>query len=341
MRRWTIPRGARAASGQERPSFGLWIGAICGLGVLLATSGCSTGEGTAQTPPSPRVLRLTTGSPGAGFHPLGEALARTYRNAFPQLTLQVIESPGSVRNVEAIQNGEADLGFAFADVAYVAFVGRLNDQPFARLRGIAVLQLNPLHVVVRVQSPIRDVSGLRGKRVGVGPPGSGTALTAELMLHAFGIDPESVHAEYLQFNEASTQLIDGRLDAIFVNASYPSESVTMATRKGARLLAIEGAAVDRLRHDYPFLRLTAIPAGTYPGHPQPVHTIGVDNLLVCRSDLDEDLVYELTKSFFGGLPALASEQTSLRLMDFSQGPATPIPLHDGAARYYRERELFR
>jgi uncharacterized protein len=340
MRRWTIPRGGRAASGQERPSFGRWIGAICGLGVLLATSGCSTGEGSAP-PPSPRVLRLTTGSPGAGFHPLGEALARTYRNAFPQLTLHVIESPGSVRNVEAIQNGEADLGFAFADVAYVAFVGRLHDEPFARLRGIAVLQLNPLHLVVRAQSPIKDVSGLRGRRVGVGPPGSGTALTAGLMLRAFGIDPESVRAEYLQFTDASMQLINGRLDAMFVNASYPSESVSLATEAGARLLAIEGAAVDRLRHDYPFLRLTAIPAGTYPAHPRPVHTIGVDNLLVCRSDLDEDVVYELTRSFFVGLPALASEQTSLRLMDFSQGPATPIPLHDGAARYYRERELFR
>jgi uncharacterized protein len=340
MHRWTIARGVRAARRQGRPSFGRWIGAIVGLGVLLATSGCGTGEG-APTPPPQRVLRLTTGSPGAGFHPLGEALARTYRNAFPHLTLQVIESPGSVRNVEAIQNGEADLGFAFADVAYVAFVGRLEGEPFTRLRGIAVLQLNPLHLVVRAQSHIKDVSGLRGRRVGVGPPGSGTALTAGLVLRAFGIDPESVHAEYLQFNEASTRLIAGELDAMFVNASYPSESVTMAARAGARLLAIEGGAVDRLRHDYPFLRLTAIPVSTYAAHPEPVHTIGVDNLLVCRSDLDEDLVYELTKHFFAGLPALASEQASLRLMDFSQVPATPIPLHDGAARYYRERELFR
>ena len=79
----------------------------------------------------------------------------------------------------------------------------------------------------------------------------------------------------------------------------------------------------------------------YPAHPRSVHTIGVDNMLVCSNDLDEDFVYELTKSLFNGLPALAAEQTSLRLMDVSQGPATPIPLHDGAARYYRERELFR
>jgi uncharacterized protein len=204
-----------------------------------------------------------------------------------------------------------------------------------------VLQLNPLHLVVRANTDIRSVHDLRGRRVAMGPPGSGTALTAGLILRAFGIDPESVATELLQFNDASAQLIAGRLDAMFVNASYPSESVTLAAQHGAKLLAIEGPPIDQLRHDYPFLRLTAIPPGTYPLHPAPIHTIGVDNLLVCRSDLDEELVYELTRHFFAALPELAADQVSLRQMDFAQAPATPIPLHDGAARYYRERELFR
>ncbi len=327
----------------------LGFGAVRGRGFawvalqsLLLSTACDAPAPEAASAPTAAVpLRLTTGSPGAGFHPLGEALARAYRSAFPKFRVEVIESPGSVRNVEAIQRGEADLGFAFADVAYVAFVGRLENGPFTNLRGVAVLQLNPLHLVVRAQSNIDGVAGLRNRRVGVGPPGSGTALTADLVLRAFGIDPEAVRTEFLQFNEASARLGAGSLDAMFVNASYPSESVTMAAKAGARLLAIEGAAVDRLRHDYPFLRLTAIPARTYPGHPGPVHTIGVDNLLVCRSDLAEDLVYELTRQFFSALPTIASEQASLRVMDFSQVPATPIPLHAGAARYYRERELFR
>src|SRR5262249_40460378 len=152
-------------------------------------------------------------------------------------------------------------------------------------------------------------------------------------LRAFGIDPQSVATELLQFNDASAKLTSGRLDAMFVNASYPSGSVTLATHAGAKLLAIEGAPIDLVRHDYPFLRLTSIPGGTYPQHPGPVHTIGVDNLLVCRRDLDEDLVYELTKQFFSALPQLAADQLSLRQMDFAQAPTTPIPLHEGAARY--------
>ena len=312
------------------------------VGLSIEAAACRAREQGAAAPDvARRTLRLTTGTPGAGFYPLGEALGRAYREAFPLLDFEVTESPGAVHNVEAIQRGDADIGFAFADVAYLAFVGGPGEASFSRLRGMAVLQLNPLHLVVRAQSQIRDVSALRGRRVGVGPPGSGTALTAGLVLRAFGIDPQAVHAELLPFNDASTRLTAGQLDAMFVNASDPAESVTLATKAGAQLLPIEGAAVDRLRHDYPFLRLTAIPARTYPAHPVPVHTIGVDNLLICRSDLDEDLVYELTKNFFAALPALASRQASLRLMDFAQVPATPIPLHEGAARYYRERELFR
>jgi TRAP transporter TAXI family solute receptor len=310
------------------------------LWILLLVTACSPSHETARSD-SRRVLRFTTGSPGAGFQPLGAALARAYLSMFPDLDVRLFESPGSVRNVEAIQRGEADIGFAFADVAYVAFVGQLADVSFHRLRGIAVLQLNPLHLVARSTSQIRSVRDLRGRRVGMGPPGSGTALTASLILRAFGIDPDSVTTELLQFNDASSKLISGQLDAVFVNAGYPAESVTLATGAGAKLLAIDGPAIDRLRHDYPFLRLTSIPAATYPFHSTAVHTVGVDNLLVCRSDLDETMVHDLTKALFVALPQLASDQVSLRLMDISQAPATPIPLHDGAARYYRERELFR
>ena len=316
-------------------------GRILGIAWILGLiTACSPRHDAPRANRRP-TLRFTTGSPGAGFHPLGAALARAYQNILPNLDVRLLESPGSVRNVEAIQRGEADLGFAFADVAYVAFVGQLEDVAFHRLRGVAVLQLNPLHLVVRSTSGIRSVHDLRGRRVGMGPPGSGTVLTASLILRAFDIDLNSVATEQLQFNDASAKLISGQLDAIFVNASYPSESVTLAANAGAKLIAIEGTAIDHLRHDYPFLRLTSIPAETYPFHPDALHTIGVDNLLVCRSDLDEQVVHDLTKAFFTALPQLASDQVSLRLMDVSQAPATPIPLHDGAARYYRERELFR
>jgi TRAP transporter TAXI family solute receptor len=307
--------------------------------VVLAMAACDT----PPVAPPQRLVRLTTGTPGAGFHPLGAALVRQYLTVLPGVAMEVQESAGSVTNVRALQQGSADLGFAFADVAYVAYIGQLEETstPFDRLRGIAVLQLTPLHVIVRAGAPIEDLTDLRGRRVGVGPAGSGTALTSSLVLSAFSVGAGDFTSERLAFNDAAAQLVEGRLDAAFVNAGYPAAAVEIAARAGGRLLPVRGPAIERLRAAYPFLRLSVIPGGTYPGHPNSIETVGVDTILLCRADLDETLVYDLTRGFFDILPVLSSERESLRLMDVEQAPATPIPLHAGAARYYRERELFR
>jgi TRAP transporter TAXI family solute receptor len=319
--------------------------ASCLLRLAVLAAACA--GAACHTPPDPQptrtVVRLTSGTPGAGFHPLGAGLARAFERSVPGVALQVQESPGAVRNVEALQEGSADIGFAFADVAYMAYVGELAPAvgPFDRLRGIAVLQLTPLHLAVRPGAMIRAVEDLRGARVGIGPPGSGTALTSGIVLRAFGIRPDELQTVLVPFDEVAGRLERGALDAAFVNGGYPAESIALATSAGARLLPVEGAPIARLRAEYPFLRLTFIPSGTYAGHERPVSTIGVDNLLLCRRDLPEALVYELTKSFFDVLPDLSLERISLRMMDLDQAPATLIPLHDGAARYYRELELTR
>lgn len=307
--------------------------------ILAAAVVCDLACGGTPAP-APRVaVRFTTGTPGAGFHPLGQALANAYAAALPLVDMRVQESAGSVANVEALQSGSADIGLAYSDVAYMAYAGQLGDrgQVFTDIRGIAVLELAPVHVVVRSGLAVTRPSELRGRRVAVGPTGSGSALTARLVLKAFGIEAGDVRIEALKYNEAASRLAAGTLDALFVTGSEPVESVRESTRAGARILPLAGPAIDRLRHDYPFFRPTVIRGGTYANHPASVQTIGVDNLLVCRRGLDEALVHELTRQFFASLPTLAVRS----LVDLDQAPATPIPLHDGAARYYREGELAR
>ena len=311
------------------------VAAILAVAVGLAVAGCRPAP-----PAAVRArVRLTTGTPGAGFYPLGQSLVDALQTNLPDLIIDHRESTGSVSNVGVLQSGDADVGLAYADVAYIAFVGGLEGRParFDHLRGIAVLHLAPVHLVVGATSGIRDVSGLRGRRVGVGTPGSGTALTAKLVLMAFGMDPASVQAKPLRYNDAAAQLTAGELDAMFVIGADPTESVQAGTRAGARLLPLIGPAIDRLRHDYPFFQATVVAANAYQGQPAPVRTIGVDNLLLCREGLDEELVYSLTSGLFEMLPSLPL----LRTMDLEQAPAVPIPLHDGAARFYRERELSR
>jgi uncharacterized protein len=307
--------------------------------VLALSNGCGRNE-VVRTQPS-FELRMVTGNPGAGYYPLGNALAAAYQRALPSLHIQVENSTGSVSNIEAIQAGRDDVGFAFADTAYLAYIGRLGGSPFDRIRAVALLQVSPVHLVVRSGTGIRNIMDLRGHRVGIGPPGSGTAPTVELLLRAHGLSLDAIHAAPLAMNAAAAALNAGRLDAMFADAGYPAGSVMTATTGGARLVPIEGAFITRLRNDYPFFVPVAIPANTYVGHQRSVHTVGVQSILICRRDLDQSLVYELTREFLAALPSLSADQPALSRIRLSDIAATPIPLHEGAARYYRESELMR
>lgn len=279
-----------------------------------------------------------TGPIGGGSFPLGSEIAEALSAGLKDVGVDAVLSAGAVSNIQAIQRGDAELALTFADVAYLSFSGQLapDEPPFDQVRGIAVLQVTPVALVVRPGLHVRGPQDLRGRRVGVGPAGSGTAVTASLILQAYGLNVHDFEAETIGFEEGTTKLLSGQLDAMFDNAIIRSEALKRAAEGGARFVPIEGPAADRVRREYPFLRITVIPKELYGTS---VRTIGVDGLLICRSDLDETLVYELTRQLFASLSSLG--RGALRSMDVKQAPATPVPLHPGAARYYRERELSR
>jgi uncharacterized protein len=311
------------------------LGIVLALVLLSGASGC--GREMSPAASEPAVVRLASGTPGGGFYPLGDALQRlTASHRDVRIRYQV--TGGAIANLQALQAGTADVGIAFADVAYLAYVGRLDQSPpFEQLRAIAVLQLTPVQLVTRPGSGIRTVADLRGKRVALGPVGSGTALTARLILDAFGIDATSVRTELLEFRNAGAQLVDGTLDAMFDNA-IKAEATTLALEAGGHLVPIEGTNIDRLRLEYPFLRMTVIPQDTY-GVGAATPTIGVDSLLLCRRDLDAKIVRAFTAALFEAMPSLSNARGAFAELD--QAPTAPIPLHDGASRYYREQELLR
>ena len=313
----------------------------CAVAVALAAIG--GGNAACESSPEPaflprHALRIATGEPGSIFHATVEGMADELERRIAGIDATVVTSPGAQRNVEAVEQGNADAAFTMSDVAYEASTRGLDSPPFTRLRGIAVVYATTLHLVVGPRS-IQTLGDLRGRRVGIGTPGSGSVFTARLVLG--GLGARTAHTEPVPFNLAPQRVLDGTLDALMINSNFPTRSVDTALRGGARLLSIEGPDVDRLRQKSPFLGPIAIPAGTYTGQAAAVHTIGVDNILVCRSELDEQLVYDFTKAFFDLLPAAAAAQPSLRLVTPTRASATPIPLHPGAARYYRERELLR
>lgn len=321
--------------------FHVWVARllfrVLPVAAIVMIGGCSAGS---EPEPQPNVvLRLMTSPANRA---IGEALVLDYARTLPTFHLELLDTPGVFDSVLAIQNNTADFAFTLADISYLAFAGGLDGVPqrFSSLRGIAVLDLAPVHLLVGPDAAIDQFADLRGHAIGIGPPGSATGLVAEMVLNAFQIDRETTRINTLPFSVAMTMLVSGQLQAMFVTVSDPADNVAAATSAGARLLPIEGPPVPSLLQEYRFLQLAHIPGGIYAGHHEPIRTIGIRKVLVCRSELSEDVVYEFTKRLFSVLPSVSSSIAGVRFAALEHAPATPVPLHAGAARYYRERELF-
>lgn len=304
---------------------------LLALGLALATPGDLNLRAVSPTPQKivVRLARDTT---------FADALAQRYEQLLPSLEVRLVDAIGSVATVDAIQQGKADLGFTLADVAYFAYLRVAQERAsstFTQVRGIAALQLAPIHVLARRGLRVHTVTDLVGYKVGVGTALSGQSVLAGLLFHAYGLGPKVDHPD------RRTDLLDG-VDATFATGYYPTSTVTDATARGARLIPMDGPIAARLRREYPFVRSVTIPAGTYPGQSEDLVTLGIDRLLVSSERLDARLSHELTRVFIESLPLFASSlPTSIRLTNLEQTSATPIPLHPGAAQYYRERELAR
>jgi uncharacterized protein len=296
------------------------------LAVLcLAVCACTR---AAEAPETRRVLRITRTTIGE----LGPAFKR-----LPNIKYEVVSEGGSsITSLVELRNNKIDVSVPVADVAYLAYAGQLEEipKPFDQLRGMAVVGFNALHLLVAPNVDARSVHELRGLHVSIGPPGSSTALITERLLQAHGIPIHGIRAERIPNQEMFKQLSRGAIDAGFVGYNPGSQAAGSVMAAGARLVSLAGSIVEDMRTQYPYLKRTVIPANTYANQPAPVHTIGVDTVMVCRADLDEDIVYRLLDAYFAALPATTPP-------NFERAPATPIPLHPGAARFYRQRELTR
>jgi uncharacterized protein len=309
--------------------------------VICVSAGCHAPAADRQL----RTVRIATGSPTGFYEAFGSALVRVYNEEIPGVKASAEPIVGSDRKVNELDKGAIDLAFVGADIAYTAYARgtQSGDGPYTRLRGIAVVYSSVLHVVVRDDSSIYKLADLRGARVGFG--GAVTDFFPALSYD----DPVVVGSDLVSGDLTVTRftldhLLDvlesDRLSGALVLASYPLAAMNeLARRVPVRLLEVGPEVAGRIRAHYPFFKPWVIPANTYVGQTEPIRTVAVENLLVCRNDLDEGLVYRLTKALFENLPKLAQGHDVGRQVNVDWASATPIPLHPGAARYYREQEL--
>ena len=266
---------------------------------------------------------------------MGDTMRRALQRALPGMEIEIREELRQLSVLTALQEGQLDVAFAYADIAYMAYVGQLDRRLFDRLRGIATLNMSPVYILVRTDSAIHDLDDLQGHRVNLGQPGTRTALTVQIVLEAFG---SNVTTSYELFQDALANLEDGTTDAVFAVGGYdPIDRLQQSISSGrVRLLSLSRATTSRLRREHPFVHPLMIPEGPY--QTAPVLTIGIERLLLTRDDLDSSIVYEVTRAFFESLSELSSSDQQLREMHVEDAPATAVPLHEGAARYYREQD---
>lgn len=326
--------------------------------VLLAVA---LGGGTVLAQDS-KFFRIGTGPAGGTYFPIGGIIANAISNppgsrpcdrggscGVPGLLAVAQSTQGSVANVLAIQNGTLESGLVQADVAFWAFTGEKNlhvvdkdgkkPERFSKLRAIANLYPETIHIVVRKDSKITSIEDLKGKRVSLGEKESGTRIDAEIVLGAYGLSTKSVKAVYLNPGQAADMIHAGELDAFFFTAGYPAAAITdLAETEDLALLPIVGKQSEALRKRYPFFFQRSIPGDVYRGV-DATPTLAVSAHWLVSADVSPDLVYEITKALWHEntrrlLDQGHREARSIRLDTALDGIA--IPLHPGAERYYRE-----
>jgi uncharacterized protein len=305
------------------------------MAALSSTSCQGTTKELGKAVPTIRVA-----TDGKDYNPLLEALNGPLQRRFPS---QIQTLQGDLpNNVRLVESGQTDVAIVPVNVAYLAYIQGWADlqRPYANLRAIASLYSIPLYLIARNASGIRKWTDIRGKRVGIGTPDSTTQVTVKMALEGLGLSFAEIEARPVNGNAAVEELRAGRVDAVFHRGNDPPSTFPKLLHvAGVEAVPISTQDAARIRAVHPFLHPIAIAPHTYGDHPT-IPTIGVDSLVVCRSDLPEEMVYSITRAVFELLMVSPNPTRGFQRVDLRRIQATPIPLHFGAARYFRERELF-
>jgi TRAP transporter TAXI family solute receptor len=292
-----------------------------------------------------KFITIGTGGVTGVYYAAGGAICRLVNKdrAKHGIRCSVESTGGSVFNVNTIKAGELDMGVAQSDVHYNAVKGlaQFKDGAFKELRSVFALHPEPVTVVARKEANVKSFADFKGKRFNVGNPGSGTRASLEELIGAMGWKlSDFALASELKADEHGPALCDGKIDGFFYLVGHPSANIQDPTTVcGAKLVSVTGPVVDKLVKEKPYYAKATIPAGLYPGNPQPTETYGVLATFVSSSKVPANTIYAVVKGVFDNFdefkklhPALAALDPESMIKD-----GLSAPLHDGAVKYYKEK----
>jgi hypothetical protein len=289
-------------------------------------------------------INVLTGGTSGVYYPLGVAIGKIYGDKIANVKTQVQATKASVENLVLLQQGRGELAFALGDSLKAAWEGDAEagfKNKMDRLRTIGAIYPNYIQIVATADSGINTLADLRGKSLSVGAPKSGTELNSRAILSAAGLSYKDLgKVEYLPFAESVDLMKNRQLNATLQSAGLGVASLKdLSTSTDITVVSVPKEIVDKIGP--PFIAVT-IPANTYSGQDKDVPTAAVVNYLVTSSAVSDDLAYQMTKLIFESLPELANAHVAgkdIKLETAAIG--SPVPLHPGAIRYFREKGLIK
>ncbi|HJV45212.1 MAG TPA: TAXI family TRAP transporter solute-binding subunit [Bacillota bacterium] len=325
------------------------------LGLSLFVLGCGRGTDQGlnhqankptdqQQYGTPDSIIIATGGTSGTYYSLGAGIAKIFTEK-AQVNASVQSTSNSIENMRVIKKRQVDLALTKGDIADYASKGVnmfKESGAIKNLKVIASLYNETIQIVVAKNSTIRTIQDLKGKRVAIGAFNSGIEANAEQLLEIYGIKFSDLgKTEYLDFGEASSHLQDGSIDAAFITAPAPIAAVNeLAITKGIRIIGLDAEHMKQLIQKYPYYVEQPILKGTYPGFDQEVQTVAVKTQLVARSELDEAMVYHLTKTLFENLDQMKKIQKQAEQIKLETAlEGVSLELHSGAVKYYQEKGI--
>jgi len=287
-----------------------------------------------------QFINILTGGTSGVYYPLGVAMSQLFGKAIPNAKASVQATKASAENLNLLQAGRGELAFTLGDALSDAWKGNAEagfKTPLKKLRAVGGIYDNYIQIVASADSGIRTLADLKGKRISVGAPKSGTELNARAVLKAAGLDyKDFAKVEYLPFGESVELMKNRQLDVTLQSAGLGVSSLRdLATSQKIVVVAIPPDVVKKIGD--PAYQPAAIPAKTYEGQDQDVPAVAIQNFLVTHEGVPEQVVYQMTKAVFENNDALAAAHTAAKdIRKENAVKSLPVPLHPGAQKYFRE-----
>jgi|SRR6056297_2621896 len=320
------------------------------LALSLALVGCAgeeapeaTEEPTEEASGEVQELAFATGGTSGTYYPLGGAIANVWNETYDNVNVTIQPAGASVENINRVSSGEVDIVLAMNNIADQAFKGEGESFPnkLENFKAVGVVYPEVMHIVTTQDTGIETIADLKGKTINPGPPGSGTYVTALAILEAYGIGPDDFKSRPGSFSDAVAGLKDGNLDAGFAVVSFPASAVTeIATSNPVKILEVTGDGFDKLKETVPFAAQFPITGGVYNGQDEDATTVALQAVMYVREDLDEDLVYNLTKTLYEETAEIEkghARGSQISIDNAADGITTPF--HPGALKYLEEQGI--